>query len=281
MFFDTLLTGLILIGGFFGVFYLGKKVNNFLHHEYDLVHELVTQDNPAMALTLVGYYGGLVLTIGGALAGPTNGVWSDLWDLIFYGVSGIVLLNISWFICDKYMLHQFKISDELVRDHNQGTGAVAGGACLASGFVLYGAIQGEGGGFFTMLVFWALGQGMLILAMKVYNLITPYCIHDEIEKDNVPAGVSAGGALVGFGALIGLAAEQDFISWSESLPGYLAYALLGLAAMPLVRHLADRLLLPGVSLTDEIVNQEHPNLGAAYVEAFSYISAAFIIYWCV
>ena len=35
----------------------------------------------------------------------------------------------------------------------------------------------------------------------------------------------------------------------------------------------------GRSLTDEIVNQEHPNVGAAFIEAFSYIGASFLIVW--
>jgi len=40
-------------------------------------------------------------------------------------------------------------------------------------------------------------------------------------------------------------------------------------------------LLPTVKLSDEISAQEKPNVGAAYIEAFSYIAAAFIISWCV
>jgi uncharacterized membrane protein YjfL (UPF0719 family) len=115
----------------------------------------------------------------------------------------------------------------------------------------------------------------------VYNLITPYDIHHEIEADNVAAGVSLAGALVAMGAIIGLAAEGDFESWSQNLPIYLAYAVSGLVLLPLVRLITDKVLLPTVKLTDEIAGQEKPNIGAAYIEAFSYVSAAFIIYWCV
>jgi hypothetical protein len=38
--------------------------------------------------------------------------------------------------------------------------------------------------------------------------------------------------------------------------------------------------LPGAKLTDEIVNQEKPNLGAAFIAAFSYIGSSFLITWC-
>jgi uncharacterized membrane protein YjfL (UPF0719 family) len=276
---DTLLTGAIIISGFFIVFFAGKKINDLLHPEYNLNSELVEADNPALALALAGYWGGLVLTIGGALVGPSNGVWVDLGDLLLYGLSGVVLLNISWFCCDKFLLPEFKISDELIRDQNIGTGAVVAGSCIGSGFILYGSIQGEGN-YLTMLVFWALGQLMLILATKFYNMITPYDIHTEIEKDNVPAGVSTAGALIGIGIIIGLSAEGDFVSWGESLQGYLAYAAIAFAAIPCARKFAD-IMLAGVSLTDEIAHQEKPNLGAAFIEAFSYIAAAFVVYWCV
>lgn len=278
---DNIVTGLILIAAFYILFLIGKLVNDLLHREYRLNVELVEKDNAALALAVVGYYFGLVLAIGGALVGPSVNILDDLIDLGIYGALGIVLLNISWYICDKLILFKFKVSDELIRDHNLGTGAVSAGASVASGFIIFGAAQGEGGSILTVIIFWAIGQFILVLAGLLYELITPYNIHEQIEKDNVAAGVSFGGALVAIGAVVGLAAESDFHSWAENLPDFLAYAVLGLILLPLIRLLTDKALLPSVKLSDEIASQEKPNLGAAYIEAVSYIAAAFIIYWCV
>lgn len=278
---DNIVTGLILIVAFYILFFIGKLVHDLLHREFKLNFELFEKDNVALALAVVGYYGGLVLAIGGTLVGPSANIFEDLIDLLIYGPLSIVLLNISWYICDKLILFKFKVSDELVRDHNQGTGAVSAGVSIASGFIIFGSVQGEGGSIWTVIAFWAIGQVILILAGLVYNLITPYNIHDEIEKDNAAAGVSFAGALVAVGVVVGLAAESEFESWSENLPDYLGYAVLGLVLLPIVRLLTDKVLLPTVKLTDEIAGQEKPNVGAAYIEAFSYIAAAFIIYWCV
>lgn len=278
---DTIITGLVLITAFYLMFLIGKFFNDLLHREYRLTYELVEQDNAALALSVAGYYVGLVLAIGGTLTGPSQGIIDDLIDLVIYGLQGIILLNISWYICDKLILYKFRVSDELIRDHNQGTGAVSAGVSVASGFLVYGALQGTGGNIWTVMVFWLIGQIMLVVAGLVYNLITPYSIHDEIEKDNVAAGVSFAGALIAVGIIIGLAAEGDFESWSESLGGFLGYSIIGLILLPLIRFLTDLFLLPTVSLSDEIARQEKPNLGAAYIEAFSYIAAAFIIYWCI
>ena len=278
---DILVSALILIVAFYIIFFVGKLINDLLHREYKLNFELVEKDNAALALSVAGYYAGLVLAIGGAIVGPSSGIVEDLIDLCIYGILSIILLNVSWFLCDKFILYKFRVSDELIRDHNQGTGVVSAAVSIASGFIIYGSVTGEGGSIWTVMGFWAIGQVILILAGFVYNLITPYNIHDEIEKDNVAAGVSFAGAIVAIGAIVGLAGEGDFSSWSEDLPSFLAFALVGLVLLPIIRLLTDKILLPTVRLTDEISAQGKPNTGAAYIEAFSYIAAAFIIYWCV
>ncbi len=200
---DHLLTGMILLVAFYLLFFIGKRVNDLLHREYDLLEELVEKDNPALALALTGYYFGLVFSIGGVLVGPSLGIVDDLIDLGIYGLLSIILLNISWLLCDKVILHKFKVSDELIRDRNQGTGAVAFGICLASGLVIYGAVSGEGGTIWTAAAFWAIGQVMLILAVFIYNWMIPYNVHAEIEKDNVAAGVSLVPGFVGSSTLSG------------------------------------------------------------------------------
>ncbi|CAN2043070.1 putative membrane protein [Candidatus Magnetomoraceae bacterium gMMP-1] len=281
MFLDKLLTTIVLIIAFYILFFIGKLIHDLLHKEYNLNYELVESDNPALALAIAGYYFGLVIALGGALIGPSSGIIGDLIDMTMYGVLAIILLNASWFCCDHIILSRFKITDELIRDRNEGTGAVSCGVSIASGLVIYGAVSGEGGNIWTAIIFWVIGQVMLVLASWVYNIITPYCIHDEIEKDNIAAGVSFAGALIAIGIIVGLAAEGDFESWSKDLPKFITIALSGLVLLPVIRFLTDKVLFPTVNLTDEIANQEIPNVGAAYIEAFSYIAAAFIIYWCV
>jgi len=54
---------------------------------------------------------------------------------------------------------------------------------------------------------------------------------------------------------------------------------IGLLILPVVRFVTDKILLPGQNLTDEIVNQEKPNIGAAIIEAFAYIGGSALIIW--
>jgi len=278
---DDLLTALIYLLVFYLVFFIGKLLNGLLHRGYNLTYELVERDNPAIALGVAGYYLGLVLAIGGAVAGPSNGLVNDLIDLGVYGLLAIVLINLSWFVCDKLLLYRFSTEDELIRDQNSGTGAVVFGVNTASGVIVFGAVTGQGGNIWTAMAFWVVGQILLLAAGWVYNRIVPYDIHEEIEKDNVAAGVGFAGAIIAMGIVIGLSSARDFTHWTEDLPAFILAAAFGLMMLPVVRFLTDKILLPTVNLSDEIAVQEKPNVGAAYIEACSYIAASFVVSWCV
>ena len=77
----TILHSLALIAGFFLLFIIGKTLHGLIHRSYKANFELFQNDNPALALAMTGYYLGLVLAIGGALAGPSHGLARDLMDL--------------------------------------------------------------------------------------------------------------------------------------------------------------------------------------------------------
>jgi uncharacterized membrane protein YjfL (UPF0719 family) len=261
------------------LFWIGKLVYDLTTPSYSMKEELVEKDNTALAVAVVGYYFGLVLAIGGVIVGPSAGLEADLMDILLYGPLAIVLMNMSRVINDKLILHGFSIRDEIIRDQNVGTGVVVCASYIATGLVIYGAVSGVLGGLVTSIVFWILGQLALVLAGRVYNWITPYDIHEQIEKDNVAAGVAFAGALVGIGNIVRHAVEGDFISWAMELQTFGIYVLIGLILLPLIRMATDKILLPGRKLSDEISNQEKPNLGAGFIEAFSYVGASFLLVW--
>lgn len=275
---DLMATGIYLICAF-ALFYIGKLVKDLTTSGYRVREELVEKDNAALGVAMAGYYFGLVMAIGGTLSGPSQGLDNDLIDIGIYGLLSIVLMNLSRFVNDGLILHGFKIRDELIRDQNAGTGVVVAASYIATGLVIFGAVSGEIGGIVTTIAFWALGQVALVLAGLVYEWITPYSIHDEIEKDNVAAGVAFAGALVGIGVILFHASAGNFISWAVNVQDFAIEVVAGLILLPIVRTIADVILLPGQKLTDEIANQEHPNLGAGFIEAASYVGASFLIVW--
>ena len=273
---DQIWTGFIYLAVVLVLLVIGKWVYDGLHRRFVLRTELVEKDNLAVALAVAGYYLGLVIVLGGVVSGPASfSLLDDVIGLVMFGVLGIVLLNLSAWINDKVVFSKFDNEKEIVEDRNAGMGAVEGGNYIAVGLITAGAMSGEGG-LLPGLVFWISGLVALVIAGLLYDRITSYDLHYQIEKDNVAVGVAFAGVLIGFGNIIRLAGEGDFVTWNESLTEFGYYTLVGLILLPLVRFFADKVLLPGASLSDELV-KERPNLGAGVIEAVSYLAASMLI----
>ena len=274
---DQILTGFLYLAVVLVLLAVGKWVYDALHRRFVLRTELIEKDNLAVALAVAGYYLGLVIVLGGVVSGPASfSVLDDVIGLVIFGLLGIVLLNLSAWINDKVVFSKFDNEKEIVEDRNAGMGAVEGGNYVAVGLITAGAMSGEGG-LLPGLVFWVSGLVALVIAGLLYDKITSsYDLHDQIEKDNVAVGVAFAGVLVGFGNIIRLAGEGDFVSWNESLTEFGYYTVVGLILLPLIRIFADNVLLPGASLSDELV-KDRPNLGAGFIEAVTYLGASMLI----
>ena len=273
---DQIWKGFIYLAVVLALLVIGKWVYDGLHRRFVLRTELVEKDNLAVALAVAGYYLGLVIVLGGVASGPASfSLIDDVIGLVIFGLLGIVLLNLSAWINDKVVFSEFDNEKEIVEDRNAGMGAVEGGNYIAVGLITAGAMSGEGG-WESGLVFWVSGLVALIVAGLLYEKITSYDFHDQIEKDNVAVGVAFAGVLIGFGNIIRLAGEGDFVTWNESLTEFGYYTVVGLILLPLVRLFADKVLLPGASLSDELVS-DPPNLGAGVIEAVTYLAASMLI----
>ncbi|HCE04255.1 MAG TPA: DUF350 domain-containing protein [Acidobacteria bacterium] len=269
-------TGFIYLAVVLGLLVLGKWLYDALHRRFVLRTELVEKDNLAVALAVSGYYLGLVIVLGGVVSGPASfSVVDDVIGLVIFGLLGIVLLNLSAWVNDTVIFSKFDNEREIVEDRNSGMGAVEGGNYVAVGLITAGAMSGEGG-LVPGLVYWFAGLAALVVAGLLYDKITSYDLHDEIEKDNAAVGVAFAGVLIGFGNIIRLAGDGDFVSWNESMAEFGYYTVVGLILLPLVRLFADKVLLPGASLSDELVKTK-PNLGAGVLEAVSYLAASMLI----
>lgn len=274
------IAALVYLALCFILFFVGRLVYKFLHRRINISHELVFKDNIAFALSQIGYYAGLIMALGGAIIGPSYGLKADVIDILVYGSLSILLLNLSLFINDKLILYKFSVYKEIIHDMNAGAGLIHGASAFSTGLIIFGAVFGEGGGIDTVLVFWLVSQILLIVTAFVYKSILSYDVHAQIEKDNVAAAIGFAGALIAIANLIRNAVMSDFVSWSNSFIEIGVCVGLGLLLLPIMRFLTNKVLLPGRKLTDEIVNQEKPNLGAAFFEAFGYIVSSVLLAWC-
>jgi uncharacterized membrane protein YjfL (UPF0719 family) len=276
---DNVIMGVILLVCSAVILFLGKVIYDLLHPKFRLREELVKKDNFALGYAMSGYYLGLILAVGGILSGPAGLHWLDeVLDVAYFGIISVVLLNLSAFLQDKIIFRTFSMQKEIIEDENPGAGIIEGAHHIANGLILYGAMSGEGS-LLTALVFWAIGQVVLVIAGTVYNLITPFDINKEIERDNVAVSVAVAGVLVAIGNIIRFGIEGSFESWQTNLRELGITLVYGFILLPVIRFFVDRMLLPGEKITDELVHQERPNVGAAAIEAIAYVGASFLIGW--
>jgi uncharacterized membrane protein YjfL (UPF0719 family) len=278
MFFGTLSLGIVYLIAAFALFVLGKVAFDF-SFRFNLKEELIEHDNPAVAIAFAGYLLGLTVALGGALSGPSISLGVDLIDLFLYGILAILLLNVSVRINSLVILRRVNSTQEIVRDKNWGVGMIEAANHLATGLIIYGALSG-GARMLEVIGFWLIGQVSLILASFLYNRLAPFDVQDAIERDNAAVGTAFAGMLLAIGNIVRFAQGQHFLSWGQNLGYFATVVLFGLISLPLARFATNRIVLPGKRLTDELINQEHPNVGAGVLEAAVYIAMSFLIGWC-
>ncbi len=231
---------------------------------YKVGHELVKLDNPALGVTLSGYYLGVIIIFLGAVLGDSDqeGISGFLIQVVvdvLYAFFGIFLLNGCRVVVDKMILYKFSTEKEIITDRNIGTGAVECGSMLATAMMIAGAIHGEGS-FGSAVVFFILGQLLLILFGQFYNWILPYDVHDEIEKDNVAAGAYMGFNMVALGIIVLKATSGDFVGWWYNLAYFIIYGTIGLLVVALLQRLTTLFFLDGASLAEEIAKDQNMNI---------------------
>ncbi|MDW7695755.1 DUF350 domain-containing protein [Flammeovirgaceae bacterium SG7u.111] len=258
------------------VFVVSKLVFD-LTTPYNLNHQLTEEDNVAVAVVLAGYFLGITIIFLGAVDGPGTGVVNDVIAVGGYALGGMVALNLARIINDKLVLYKFSTNKEIIEDKNPGTGVVQAASYISAGLVIAGAIHGEGGGVLSAVVFYFIGQVILIIFAWIYEKLTPYSFHDEIEKDNLAAGLSLSGGLIAIGIIIMKAISGDFESWSDHLSTLGWDVALILVYIFFVRFFFDKFIIPKSDLSKEIA--EDRNVGAGLLEMLISISFAAVLYF--
>ena len=259
---------------------------------YKIQVQLRDHDNVALALSITGYYLGVVIVFLGAVYQPstltadavfnlgfTTDYWEDVLRVLVYSLVGIVVLNVARIVVDKLVLYKFSTEKEIIDDHNAGTGAVEFAVYVAVGLVIAASIAGEGGGPETSLAFLGMGLAVLILYTLFYEITTSFDVHDEIEKDNVAVGVALAGNLIAIGIVVFKAVSGDFVGWSDGIAGFVTFAVFGFILLFAVRIAVDMVLFPKVKVADELVKDR--NLGVAFIESAAVISVSLILLFAI
>jgi len=261
--------------------WIGKLINDLIAR-YKINEELVVKNNPAVGTALAGYYIGLAIAIAGVVLGPeSHSFGKDLLNTAIYSIIAIIFMNIATFIIDKLILYKFDDQKELVEDQNVGTGAVMAGSYVATGFIISSSVSGEmtgewWHGLLSCLVFFVLGQIVLILAGLWYQAMVRYDVHKAIGDDNNAAvGISFGGFMFAIGYIASAAMSGESQSWASDLVSFALYVIIALIFLSIGYWVTDWVFLPKAKMSEEVGKQA--NIGAAAVSVAINIGIAVLI----
>lgn len=261
--------------------WIGKLINDLLTR-YKINEEVVGKNNSAVGTALAGYYVGLAIAIAGVVLGPgSNNFWKDVLNTSIYSIIAIILMNISTIIVDKLVLYKFDDQKELVEDKNVGTGAVMAGSYIATGFIISSSVSGEvsGGwwnGLLSCIVYFVLGQIVLVIAGLWYQAMVRYDVHKAIGEDNNAAvGISFGGFMFTIGYIISAAMSGESLSWAIDLASFALYVVIAIIFLSVGYWVTDWIFLPKATMSDEVGKQG--NIAAASISVAINIGIAVLI----
>lgn len=259
--------------------------------KFSLDYELTKRDNHAVGAQFSLYLLGLMLAIVGSLQRGVDYGWQPLVEIVLLSLLALLLMRLSIWVLDKFILSEFSINKEMVKDRNVGTGFVVGGVCVATGLIINGAasIPVPEGDFLTWisrilastLIYFVAGQVFLILGAKLYQVLTPYDVHGVIEKDdNLAAGLAYGGYLSALGIIIRAGTVLlPAGSTTDKAILFVVAVLFGALFLFVAGVFANRFMLPEHSLNQEIVVDKNPSAGA--VAASCYVCTALTYSWVI
>ena len=263
----------------FALCWLGKIAYGLFHPRTRVDVEMTAKDNLAFALPLGAYYLGILIVMGAPLSGQYRGsMLRDALSVVTWGLLAVVLLNLASLAKRRILFRGIDLLGEILERGNVAAGIVVAAFHIASALLVLGALADEGGPL-PAAVFWLYAQILLTLAAAVFLRVAHEDLRAEICRGNRAVALSLAGVLVAMGNVLRLAISGAFEGWGSGFAAATGYAMAGLALLFGARWLMDWLLLPGVTIRQEVVGQEVPNVGVGYLEAVFYLGTSFLIAW--
>lgn len=276
----------VIVGMFF--IWLVKRIDDWRTSQFD-DDAHIDDGNVAVGLRRAGLYLGIAIALSGAMGGISKGFFIDLIQLILDGFIITGFMFSTRFINDYIMLGHVNNDEECVRIFihpegkrtvgNTAVGIVEAGMYMATGFILNGSFSGIGGTFIqgiaSAILFFILGQMVLLIFGFLYELITPFNVRAEIKDNNLAAGVGLGGILVAMGIILMSSISGPFTGWGRDLASFILYAVYGIVMLLVFRVVVDRLLLPTTNIATEV--KEDRNVAALVVVVCAINAVAIII----
>jgi uncharacterized membrane protein YjfL (UPF0719 family) len=263
----------------FGICWIGKVAYGLFHPRVRVDREMTARDNFAFAVPMGAYYLGILIVMGAPLSGQARGDFvREALSVLAWGVLAMVLLNVASLANRRFLFGGIDLAAEILERTNVAAGILVGGSHIANALLILGALADEGG-LLPAAVFWLYAQVLLTLAAIAFQRLVRCDLAAEIQRGNRAIALAVAGALIGIGNILRMSISGPFEGWSAGFAASTGYAVAGLVLLFVVRQFADWVLLPGVTIRQEVLEQEVPNVGVGYLEALFYLGASLLVGW--
>lgn len=261
-----------LLGAMLVVLFFGKMVMDLVvrfRTGKNADQEFTVRDNPAFGVSFTGYIVGLAIATLTGLTPSGSSYLADITLVMLHGAFAVALLIAAGLVNDYCILYKISNTSAIFDENNLGVGLVEAGSYLATSFILAGSWSS--GGWTHVLLWFLIGQVLLVMAAFLYHLLTTHGVQSEIDDGNMAAALGLTGFLVAIGWVIWEALRGPVTTFVVDFKGVGLEFFIALIVLITVRYIADLVLLPNATFKEEIMQR---NVNAGLLEAAIYIISA-------
>jgi uncharacterized membrane protein YjfL (UPF0719 family) len=263
----------------FAILFLAKKLQDAaVKSHFNADHEIEEESNMAVGLRRGGMYLAIAFALYGAIKGANGGFLSSVTILVVDGVFILLVLALGKVIADKIILPHVDNSAEIAKG-NKAVGFTEMGLFMATGLIAAGSFTGQSPSFLqgmvSAVVFFILGQIVLVIGAKLVEVITHFNIHKQVAEGNTSAGIFFGGSLLILGVILNQAIAGDSLGWALDLTGFGISSVKGFLCLIIFKWAADWLFLPNTTIAIEV--ERDKNEAAMIVTVSVMLSVALLI----
>ncbi len=251
------------------------------------LYELLAEhDNGAVGISLAGGLIGIAIMLMGVVSGHAlSSLQEEIMLVSIYGLLGIVLMWVTRQVFDHISLPKISITQQ-IHNNNRAAGLIDAGNLIASAIVVRAVMMWVEGdawiNFLVVLLGFVASQIIMYLATLYRSLLfakrhAGRKLYEEIEAGNIALAIRFSGHRIGV-ALAVTSTSGLLIYDANNLPLmlglWLGIALLLFIAQSAVSIVARLILLPGIDVGMEVVEQR--NIAIGTLEAAIYIAVGLV-----
>jgi uncharacterized membrane protein YjfL (UPF0719 family) len=228
---------------------------------------MLFRDNPALGVRYALFTVAVVFALLGIFDRSEGD--SGAWLFAQHAFLAVLLIYLSRYLNDWLILYHFSNNREVVQEKNVAVALVEGATYMASAYVIAGAFYDWENGLLVALVWFFVGQLLLIALAALYR-VASQAVDAALDEKNLAVGISLGGFLLSGGMVCGAVISGPSQGWRHDILIVAVYLTSWLLLMLVAHMVSDRLVLRSSRLGDEVVEQR--NIAAALFKAVIFLA---------